>query len=344
MCDIFEYAAGTRATDGMKTTGDSITVLRDDAKSKALYQIMFSNPPVKNPLSFVPKDASDFSINSGINLKAVYETAVKMLKEDIPQGEEALSHVEELKKEGFDIEADLLSWVQGAMVMSSQPGPNAYAPGDWVFMLKVSDEAKCKAQLDKLVAMAEPMLSGQQQGSIAPADIPGAEGFRTVNHQMLMMMGGVAPTFGVKGGWMILGSNAKYIEKTLATIGGGENVSKNARFEKEGLQPSGDVLAMSFADQTKLGEQIGAMLGMLPMAKMSIPDIQKQPVLDGLIDIAARFGRVLRKLDFLNSSSTLTTMDGNVIRMKTLTTYREPPAPAKKTESDAEKSEGAPKE
>ena len=344
MCDIFEYAAGSRTTEGMKTTGEAITVLRDDAKSKPLYQIFYSNPPVKNPLSFVPKDASDFQVSSGVNVKAVYDTIVKMLKEDFPHGEEAISELNGLKEQGFDIEADLISWIQGATVMSSQPGPNAYAPGDWVFMLKVSDEAKCKAQLDKLVAMAEPMLSGNQ-GSIAPAEIPGTEGFRTVNHQMLMMMGGVAPTFGVKSGWMMVGSNAKYIEKTLATIGGGENVSKNSRYEKEGLQPSGDVLSISFSDQTKLGEQLAAALGMLPMLKMSMPDIQKNPVADGLIDIAARFGRVLRKLDFLNSSSSITTMDGNTVRVKTLTTYREPPAPAKKPDSaDADKSENSPKE
>lgn len=345
MCDIAEYCVATSTTDGMKTTSDSVTVLRDDAKSKPLYQIVFGNPPVKNPLSFVPKDASDFQINSGVNLKALYDTIVKMLKEDIPQGEEAIAHIDELKKEGFDIEADLLSWIQGGMVVSSQPGPNAYAPGDWVFMLKVSDEAKCKEQLDKLVGMAEPMLSGNQQGSIAPAEIAGADGFRTVNHQMLMVMGGVAPTFGVKGGWMILGSNAKYIEKTLATIAGGENVSKNARFAKEGLLPSGDVLAISFADQTKLGEQIGSVLGMLPMAKMSIPDIQKNPVLDGAIDMLARFGRVLRKLDFLNSAASITTMEGNIVRVKSVQNFREPPAPPKKSEgTDAEKSENAPKE
>jgi hypothetical protein len=345
MCDIVDYCAATRTTDGMKMSGDAVTVLRDDAKSKPLYQILFSNPPVKNPLAFVPKDASDFQVNSGVNLKAFYDTIVKMLKEDIPQGEEALAHIEELKKEGFDIEGDLLSWIQGGVVISSQPGPNAYAPGDWVFMLKVTDEAKCKAQLDKVVGMVEPMLTGNQQGSIAPAEIAGAEGFRTVNHQMLMVMGGVAPTFGVKGGWMILGSNAKYIEKTLATIAGGENVSKNARFAKEGLQPSGDVLSISFADQTKLGEQIGSMLGMLPMAKMSIPDIQKNPVLDGMFDIAARFGRVLRKLDFLNSAASITTMEGNIVRVKSVQNFREPPPPAKKSESgDAEKSEKSPKE
>lgn len=343
MCDIFEYSVGTHATDGMKTTGDAVTVLRDDAKSKPLYQIMFSNPPVQKPLSYVPKDASEFNINSGINVKAIYDTIVKLLKEDIPQGEEALAQIEELKKEGFDIEADLLSWLQGGMVMSSQPGPNAYASGDWVFMLKVSNEAKCKEQIDKLVTMAEPMLSSNQ-GSIAPAEIAGAQGFRTVNHQMMMMLGGVAPTFGVKDGWLILGSNAKYIEKTIATIAGGENISKNERFMKEGLQPAGDVLSISFADQSKLGEQMGMALGMLSMIKPQIPNIQQNPVLDGMIDMAAKFGtRVMRKLDFLNSGASITTMEGNVVRMKTLTTYREPPAPAKKPES-TEKSENAPKE
>ena len=74
----------------------------------------------------------------------------------------------------------------------------------------------------------------------------------------------------------------------------------------------------------------------------------KMPELDGLQVVAAvrrdELGtRVLRKLDFLNSGASITTMEGNTVRMKSLTTYREPPAPAKKPDSP-EKSENTPKE
>lgn len=343
MVDIFEYSAGTRSTDGMKTSAESISVLRDDAKSKLLYQVMFSNPPLKNPLNFVPKECSDFNVNSGINLKALWDGVIKMLKEDIPEGEEALAGIEELKKEGFDIEKDLLSWIQGGIVTLSQPGPNQWAQGDMVFMVKVSDEAKAKEQLDRLVAIIEPMMGPKDQasGSIAPATIEGAEGFRTVSHQMLAMMGGVAPTFGVKSGWLILGSNPKFIETSLATIAGkADNVGKNERFQKEGLSPSGDVLSVSWSDTTKLGENIGNLLGMVPLATMGNPELAKNPAVDALVGMAPKIGRVLRKLDFLQSSASITTMDGGAVREKSLTNYREPPAPPKKPSAgDGEKSE-----
>ncbi len=344
MMDIFEYSAGSRTTDGMKTSADQISVLRDDAKGKLLYQVMFTNPPLKNPLNFVPKECSDFSVSAGINVKALWDGVVKMLKEDIPEGEEALAGIEEMKKEGFDIEKDLLSWIQGGFVTLSQPGPNQYAQGDMVFMLKVSDEAKAKEQLDKLVAMVEPMMGPKDQasGSIAPATIEGAEGFRTVNHQMLAMMGGIAPTFGVHGGWMIIGTNPKFIEKSLATAAGkSENVSKSERFQKEGLAPGGDVLSVSWSDTTKLGENLGTVLGMLPMATMGNPELAKNPAIDALVGMAPKIGRVLRKLDFLQSSASISTMESGAVRQKSLTNYREPPAPPKKPSAgdSSEKSE-----
>ncbi|MBI5866249.1 MAG: DUF3352 domain-containing protein [Planctomycetes bacterium] len=341
MCDITEYSATVRTTDGMKATGESVTMLREDAKNKALYKVMYGNPAIKNPLGFVPKEAGDFFVTSGINLKALYEAIVKMLKEDIPQGEEVLAGIDGLKENGFDIEKDLIAWIQGSMVMVSKPGPNAYASSDWVFMLQVSDEAKCKEQVDRLVKMGEEALAGSQQGSIADAQIDGAEGFKTLNIQMLSMMGGgLAPTFGVAKGWLVAGSSAKFIEKTLATIAGGENISKNERFTKEGLMPEGAVHAIAFTDESNLGENLSTALGMLPMLTMTNPELGKNPVLSSLIGIAGKLSRVVRKLDFFQSSASVTTIDGNVVHTKSLSTYREPPPPPKKpTAESKEKSE-----
>ncbi|RMF71077.1 MAG: hypothetical protein D6744_18480, partial [Planctomycetota bacterium] len=53
--------------------------------------------------------------------------------------------------------------------------------------------------------------------------------------------------------------------------------------------------------------------------------VAKNPVVGTLLRMAPKLGRVARKIDFLLSSASQTTKNGNVLHTKTVMNYREPP-------------------
>ena len=73
-----------------------------------------------------------------------------------------------------------------------------------------------------------------------------------------------------------------------------------------------------------------------------IPELQKNPGLQGILRMVSKFGRVAKELNFFQSSSSLSTMDGNKVVTRTVTNYREPPAPTAppKAPTDDEKPDG----
>lgn len=339
--EMFEYTAAVRSTDGMKSTEESLTVLSDDAESRAMYSVMFGNPPIKDGLRYIPANASDFSFNSGVRLVALYDWLIDLIKNDVPEGGEAISGIEEMESEfGLNIRDDILGWMKGGFISHSVPGPSSYSSPEWVMMLEVSDEAKATALLDRIFTQVEPLLAGQN-GSIVEADIEGAEGFRSVIIPAMAMMGIGKPTIGVKDGWLMLGASPEILETTLAVAAGKEdNISKNERYRKEGIIPDNDAVSATFGDLTSMGEQLGQALAMVPMMAMAIPDAGKNPALQTMFSVIGKCGRIVRTFDFLLSQSSVGTMSGRELRTRMVVNYREPPTVEKPTRESSEGSAG----
>lgn len=340
MCDFALWTASSSTTDGMKSTTTSVTALRDDAASRAAYKIFMGNPPISDPLKYVPKSAGEFSVNSGINVAAAWETLMTLIKEHAPEPEEILSGLDMVKQQiGLDVEKDIVGAIQGSMISFTIPGPSAYAQGEWVWMLRV-DDAKAAALLNKVIEIASPNLT-EQTGQITDAEIEGVSGFKTLMLQPPFNMWVGKPTFGVHGGWMFIGSGPAPIKLALDTAAGkGENFSKNERFGKEGLAPESKVLSLSFSDDTQFGEQLGGVLGMVPMIQMMSPEIGKDPNARFFFSVVGKMGRVVKKLDFFLSSASRTTSDGKQVTGVMVNNYREPPT-AKKPEATKPADEGS---
>jgi len=343
--DMFEYSASVSTTDGMRTTQDSITLLREDARSRMFYQALYGPGPVSSPLKYVPKEAGGVNVSSGFDLLSLYRAIIRLVKEDVPEGETALAQWEALQEQmQIHIEKDVLGWLQGNCVQFSVPGPTTYSPSEFVFMLRVKDEEAARALLDRLFGMVEPLLA-EQQGSVREAEIEGTQGFRSVIHPLLAMMLGLkAPTAGVHDSWLFLGSGPEIIAKSLAVAAGkAEGFAENERFKKEGVQPSsGSVNSLSFADQTRLGEELGQMLRMMPMAiRMALQqELARNPFAQLVLDVMTKLGLVVGTLDFFQSSSSVSTFDGRRTVSRTVYNYREPPAKAVPQARPAEENAG----
>ena len=333
--DMFEYVASVKTTKGKRTNEDSITVLRSDAKSRKLYPAVFGPGSMKDPLKFVPKNASDVTVTSGIDFLALYQTITKFIADEVPDAAEQMGMWEAMQEEsGVNLERDILSWLRGGFTVFSTPGKNQFSSGDWVLMLTAADEQKAREMLDKAVELLEPKLAAAQ-GSFGEAEIEGAEGFHSLNFPMLAMIGMGKPTFGVAQGRVFVGSSAKAIAGALATGSGtAENFSANEQYRAEGLPLASNVTSFSFTDLTGWGEQVGQLLQMSQMALFD-PNISQNPPLATLVRMVGKLGRVVQKMDFYQSSCAQSTFDGKTVVTKKVLNYREPPPPPERAPKPA---------
>jgi hypothetical protein len=327
--DLWDYAAQVSATKEMKTTTEGVLVLRDDAKSRLMYPALYGPGPVEDPLKFVPKDAGDVSVDSGVDLGALYGTLLNLVRESIP---EAVPHLDEFatlqQAYGVDIGKDVLGWIHGHSVSFSVPGPSPFSPADWAWLLRVQDESKAREMIGRAFDTFGPLLEDSDV-VIKDAAIEGTQGFRSVTHPLMGMVGLKALTVGVHEGWLFIGSDVKVVSRALEVGSGkGENFSANERFQKEGLAPGKRVGQLSFRDETKTGEQLGQALEMLPGLQLlpvpGLAEMFRNPRVQFAVDVLAKLGRAFKKLDFLLSSASVTTFDGKRHTSKAVMNYREP--------------------
>ena len=327
--DMFEYSAAVVTTDGMRTTTDAVTVLRDDAHDRLLYRTFFGNKAIENPLKFIPKDAVSFSVSNGIDLAEFYRVVVKFIEQNVPDGEQTIATWTAAQEgNGINIENDVLAWIEGGFTSFSMPGRTGFQQGGSAMMLTVHDEQKARDALDRLFDAIGPFLEGNN-GSVSEAVIEGAEGFRSIGHPFLMMMPGLSrPTLGVAQGRLIFGSSPKIINQLLA-VGAGkeENFADSPRLRKDGIPPTKGVVSIGFTDLTGLAKELETMLSIPTMLGFFMgPQIADNPVLAAAIRALPKLLPVVRELNFFQSQASRSTFDGKVVTTRSILTYREPPA------------------
>ena len=239
--ELFDYIAASSTTNDLKNTEDVIAVLSDNAQSKPLYKVFFSNGTLKKPLKFIPQEAQNCMAWSGVNLKSLYDVIIAFIGDAVPDGEGLLAQWEEIKPTlPVDIENDILSWVGGEISYFALPAKSAYQPGPWALMISVTDEVKAREMLTRGFEQLEPMLA-QSNGALRDAKIEGADGFKVVVMPMLAMVPGLgSPTLGIQGGQLFFGSSPMAISAALETASGKTpDFSSNERFVKEGIPRQG---------------------------------------------------------------------------------------------------------
>lgn len=337
--DLWETIASVATTDGLKTTGETAAVLREDAKSRPLHKAFYGNAPVSSPLKYVPKEATGVGVGSGVDFRALYRAIVEFVEKHVPQGQELLAQwAETQKKIELDVEKDVLSWLGGGYVSFTAPGATAYTQ-EWVLVLGVRDEPKANELLNRAYAKLNEALA-QQNGGVEDAQLEQAPGFkRIILPAFFAMLPGLGrPVVGVKDGHLFLGNSPELVVKALQTgAGQHEDFTKNERFQKEGLPLGADVTEFAFQDLSKLGEELSQMFAMVGVVQMMMPpEATKNPAVLTVLSVLNKVGRVVRTLDFYRSTCSVTTFDGKVNLTRKITNYQEPPKPAAEPTPPAE--------
>lgn len=346
MC-ILDYVASVTWTDGLRVYKQSNSALRPGAKKSPLYDVIAKSSATSDKFDqFIPKETISFSCSSGINLKALYHYGRSIVEEGVPNGKALIEQFDRMQDVEWElnIEKDVLDLFEGSMI-------SIETPKGWVLMCKVTNEEKAAAQVKNLIQHINGALGKENSIIETPVKIKSGVEFTQLSHPMMMMMGGLSPpVIGCADGYLVIGANEKVVKLCLDTAEGAHaSVLKSRRWMAEGLRPDkgSEVHSISFTDESKTAENLQAMigglsmgLGMVGMMAQDMPP-EARPLLQAIPTMLAKLGPVAGKLDFFQSSASVSTFDGKRWISKEVQNYKkverkeEASAPADK-DSDEE--------
>lgn len=328
--NMFDYMITVEWTDGYRVFSESLTQLSPDAKSKPLYKVLSGGAPVEDFAKYIPEETTDFWCSSGINFAALYRYAIGFIETNIPDGKGMIASFKQMQSEEWklDIEKDILSLLEGNIQSIS-------ADNSAVIMFKVTDEKKVNAQLDRLFKWIADMSGEEATLTISEIEISGHKGFRQVRHPMMMMMGGgMMPVVGTADGYFFFATSDGFLAKCFKTASGKHaNITKSKRWRAEAMfnKKGGPVDSINFTDETKMGEELQAGIGMLSaglgfmnmMGDSNFPP-EARELLSTISPLLAKLSGVLGKLNFYQSSSSYSTSDGLTAHTYSVQNYKEP--------------------
>lgn len=325
--NIIEYIVSSESTEGYRQRVSSVIKLHPDAASKPLARALTSRQPFARFDRFIPQRAVGFSVSAGLDLGEIYHGVLDFIEKNVPDGADRLADWEHMQTEwGFHVERDLLSWLGGETISVQLP-PSDGQGVRRVMMIRVRDPRlaaqKVNAALDHLGQRIPQLLQGTE-----PAPEVDADGFQALRILPLQLMLQIEPVCGMYEDWLTVGTSAGAVNECLATSRGAPSIVASKRFQQEGLIPNGPVYAASFSDLTTFGDELGAMayaLGTFSGVVLAqIPEEEAAP--KAILAIMIHGFNVLATVDFLSSSSSVTTFDGTSWHVEQLTTYKTPKA------------------
>jgi hypothetical protein len=246
--DVADYSVSAMATDGRQQKTYGMLKIQDGKTDSAMCKLFAGGRPFENFNEFIPVDATNFSASGAINLELLYNTAVEFVRNDIPEGEGYIAKWNELLATvGFDPQRDVFNWLSGETVSITMP-PAVVSPmggADSVSFIRVKDAELAKQKIDTAIAFINrkmkelpPEVQAQSMGFMAPLNFTpatgvDAEGFKELQHPMLMMMS-LRPVMGFTGNWLVFGNSAAAVNKCLAVASGkAKSIRDNPRFKEE---------------------------------------------------------------------------------------------------------------
>ncbi|UCE59547.1 MAG: tetratricopeptide repeat protein [Phycisphaerales bacterium] len=331
---MVDYVAAVVRTDGYSSREDTLTVLVPGASDKPFYPVFGRREAVKSYDTFLPKETVSFSVNSGIDLKALYKFIEDTIRAAGPDGEGLLMQWEGIQQAmGFNVHSDLLAWLDGEIVTAAMELPFGEAK---VLMVKVADEAvaheKISAALNYLSTSIQQMAQTQQNPMLAMLQIrvqPATHEKLTGFSNVTVGMSPQPMVVGVTKGYIMAGTSADAVALCINTAEGSHpNVKKNSRLMSEAGFPDGAFRSVTFTDQRKLGKEISEILGVIGMAggmaTMAIPDPEVQQILTKVLGMIMKLGPVANKIDFYKSTAKSETFDGKAWHARSVTNYQSP--------------------
>lgn len=312
---IIDYEVSVEYTEPGQNRKVELVKLADNFDTKLLGRAISQAKPIENWQTWVPVDATAYSLKAGLNLHELYNGIMKIAQEEFPESQHGLDKFAELQeKVGVNLDRDILQSFSGESVSVTLPvkRPDGSTGRAQVTALKCQNPDKIRELLGRAVDALNKIPAVQMQ-QLKLEDCKDLAGFQKLNAAIFQMVG-VEPVIGFSDGWMIIATNQKTAENLLAVRAGkAESINSAASFEKLGLDPKGAVYGVSYRDiganvqhVADVIDKVGMMAPMfLPLAAANAKPEELKPVQEA-IGLLPSVAKVIRKFDFFGHNLSVT--------------------------------------
>lgn len=324
--DFMDYIVISQEVSGNKQIQHTVARIKGSCCEKACARALTKQEPISDFARYVPKEAKSYIVSSMFDLRLIYDTILEIVKTEIPDGDQLCEKWQAIQTENqFHVRGDVLDWVSGEFIICALPPatPSPFGKEDMVALFRIRDAELARAKIPTLVDRTVMFFKNSgQELSVAPATNLPVDGFQNATIPTMVMFIGT-PCFGIWDEWFVLGSSEESIALVMETAAGKHpSITKNERFIKEGLHSNEPIVGASFADLTNIGQELSAAFFGFGFAAGMIPNEPETAPLKAIMGSMVRLGPVVNKIDFLSSSSTLTTFKDNAWHSKSVTTYK----------------------
>ncbi len=316
---VMDYEITVEYTEDNLNRSATLGKIIPGTEERLLAKLFGSGQPFDQWQRWVPADATRYSLNTGVNLHALYEFVTQFVKENIPDSGEAFERFEAWQDEyDLHIDEDILQAFSGECVSVSVPAevPTMFSSEHSVMAMRCQKPEGIRKLLHRLVTVLQelPMMEMQQLELTESDEL---EGFEELSATIFAAFG-AKPIIGFHEGWMICGSNAEVVKKVLATRAGeSPSIVTTDDFKRFRLDIDGPVKAVSYTDMARSTQQMATMLSqagaIMPMviglvgAEIDPEDLKPVQEIVGLLPSV---GKIVGKFDFLEAKLA-TTQEGD---------------------------------
>lgn len=324
--DFMDYVVISQEVSGNKQIQHTVARVKSTCCQKPCARAMINQKPISGFAKYVPKESKSYVVSSMFDLRMIYDTILEIVRTEIPEGEQLCQKWQDVQTQNeFNIRNDLLDWVSGEFIICTLPPatPSPFGNEDMVALLRIRDPELARKKIPALVERGVTFFKNSgQELSVAPATNLPVDGFQNATIPTMVMFIGT-PCFGIWDDWLVLGSSEQSIALVMKTASGEHpSITENERFIKEGLHTDAPIVGAKFADLSNIGQELSAAFFGFGFAAGMIPNEPEAAPIKAIMGSMVRLGPVVNKIDFLSSSSTLTTFKDNAWHSECVTTYK----------------------
>jgi hypothetical protein len=324
--DFIDYIVMSQEVSGNKQIQHTVLRIKSDCCDKPFARAASQQKPISNFARYIPIESKSYLVSSMFDLRLIYDTILNIVKTEFPEGERICQDWDNAQRDmQFNVRGDLLDWVSGEFVVCVLPPikPSPFGKVDKVALFRVRDAELARAKIPTLVNRGITFFENTgQQITVSPTTNLPVDGFQSVTIPTMVMFIGT-PCFGVWDEWFVMGSSEEAVALVMKTAAGAHpSITKNERFIREGLYTDEPIVSATFADLSNIGQEMSAAFFGFGFAAGMIPNERETAPIKAILGSFVRLGPVVNKIDFLSSSSTLTTFKDNAWHAKSVTTYK----------------------
>ena len=312
---VLDYEVSVEYTEEGQNRTAAIGRQLEGTEDKLLAKVFQQGEPFEDWHSWVPKEATAYSLWTGADLHVLYEGVMEIIREEIPESHEDLEKFEQAQdKIDLHLDEDILQSFSGEMVSFTLPvESSSKTTPQQVLALKCENPDRVRELIDRGFEALQ-KVPGVKEQQLKLVDCKELDGFKEVSGMFLMMVG-AKPVFGFHDGWMVIASSPQAAEKLIAVRSGeADSIDRAASLEKFDLESEGDTYAVRYTDvgagirgAADAIDKVAPMLQMgIGMAGAQAKPEEIKPVMEAL-QLLPSIAKVVRKFDYYEQQLSITT-------------------------------------